>query len=834
MANIGTLMAHIGVNTADLKRAEAEMAAFTRQARTGFARLIPMVTKTSAVLGILAAVVGIKSTKAFMDFEKQLRNVGTLLGDQAKVLMPRFQKEILGLNAALGSATDITRGLYQAISAGLPKGAEALEFVTKAAQAAQAGLSDVFTAVDAGTSVLNAFGMQAKESDRIFDAMFQTVKDGKTTFEALASGIGRVVTISAVAGVSMEEMFAALASLTKAGLSTDEAVTALRQTILTFLDPMPDAVEFAKQLGIELSASALKSRGLHSILGDLGKALGENAGLYAKVFSNVRALTGALPLASKLSADFAQNLKNQAEAAGAAAEAFSIVEPGLGHRIKTLGRTIQQALIPVGESIAIGITPVIEFAQAAAEWLKQTTAKLQGYTTKTEVLNMRIEEQQNRIKSLQEELDRTVKVAERYEAIDEFLGKAFGPKNQDRIKKIKEALVEARWELGNLQQDLETAQFEELMSGVPPAYPAFKPTKPVQLPAGPLPDSKEIKAAMDFQIAQMEILIRSETLTREERLAIWDAYEEKRREQINEEIKALKEQGVEKEVVWAYEKNALVEMTNLYSTLSSAIADIPEWRPTPIHPDIAAGLIKTEEQIEQWTSLREHFQAMTQDAEKAFDYMEQMSIQTARNMQNSFGSFFFKLVKGEFDSLLDVVKGFADAMIRIMADIAAQMAAQKLFGQAFLAGEGPLGGLLGSIGKALKFEEGGLVSEPIIGVGKSGKTYSIGEAGPELIIPMGNIKKRFGDGGVISEPVMGIGASGTTYLMGEKGPEWVIPALDVERPLSSAKREELTQNIYLVDSREDIQNLGPEDVVLLVSSDIAKGGVITRTIKTYL
>ena len=52
-------------------------------------------------------------------------------------------------------------------------------------------------------------------------------KRGKLTFAELAANIGKVAPMARAAGMSMEDMMAAIATMTRQGLGTDEASTRL-------------------------------------------------------------------------------------------------------------------------------------------------------------------------------------------------------------------------------------------------------------------------------------------------------------------------------------------------------------------------------------------------------------------------------------------------------------------------------------------------------------------------------------------------------------------------------------------------------------------------------
>jgi len=163
-------------------------------------------------LGAAAALVGVKATKMAAELDLALREVSTLL--------PGTVEDMNGLRVAVISLSTnvpdppalLTKGLYQIISAGITDTADSLYVLEIASRAAVAGLTDTFTSADALTTVLNAFQLEASEAERVADIFFATIKEGKTTFPELAGAIGNVATTAALAGVSMEEMGAAIAT----------------------------------------------------------------------------------------------------------------------------------------------------------------------------------------------------------------------------------------------------------------------------------------------------------------------------------------------------------------------------------------------------------------------------------------------------------------------------------------------------------------------------------------------------------------------------------------------------------------------------------------------
>jgi TP901 family phage tail tape measure protein len=229
------------------------------------------------------------SIKELAAYEKQLAEVSTMLDDQTMRYLPQYKEELADLAIEYGESTEaLSRGLYDILSASIDA-ADALDVLEVATKAAKAGLTDTGTAADAITTVLNSYSMEAEEAGRVSDILFATVKRGKTTFGQLAPSIGKVTSLAASAGLSIEEVAAALATMTRAGVQTDIAITSLKGILTTFLAPQQKSVDVAKKWGIELNTNTLRTKGLTGVVREL-KTMNQES--VASIFSNVRALTG--------------------------------------------------------------------------------------------------------------------------------------------------------------------------------------------------------------------------------------------------------------------------------------------------------------------------------------------------------------------------------------------------------------------------------------------------------------------------------------------------------------------------------------------------------------
>jgi len=312
--------------------------------------LSSMGKRMSTMVTLPIAIAGVAITKMAMDFETQMANIFTLM-DDATIHSRDWKNEVLDLSKRVPQSTDVlAKGLYDIVSAGIDAG-KAMDVLEVASKSATAGLTDTAVSADAITSVLNAYGLEAEDATDVSDVLFTTIKYGKTTFAELGPQIGKVVATAAAAGVSFDEVGAALATMTISGLKTDQAIVGLNQTILAFLKPTDEAKEVAAELGFDLSATTLATMGLGGAMTELSQKLGisvddmiamEQAGLsdaemydelanktgksaemMAELFPNIRALKGALILAKDEGAKFNEMLEKQETRLGATEEAFA-------------------------------------------------------------------------------------------------------------------------------------------------------------------------------------------------------------------------------------------------------------------------------------------------------------------------------------------------------------------------------------------------------------------------------------------------------------------------------------------------------------------------------
>ena len=281
--------------------------------------------------GLVLYQVLTRLAKAFQDtvgaaigLDAAMRNVNSISG-LSEGQLRSLSGAVLELSRHIPkSATDLANGLYDIASSGF-QGAAGLEVLRASGIAAVAGLTDTATAAQVVAGSLNAYGLSAGSASAVSDTLFQTVNLGVLQFSDLAQGLGQVTGAAAASKVPLEDVGAAIATLTRAGSVPAEAFTSLNQVMAQIIQPGDAMAATLKSLGYQSGASALATKGLHGVIEQLRQSTGGSAEQVTRLFTDVRAARGALLLmtdSGKLYNEVQQGFSDKTELSGRAMATF--------------------------------------------------------------------------------------------------------------------------------------------------------------------------------------------------------------------------------------------------------------------------------------------------------------------------------------------------------------------------------------------------------------------------------------------------------------------------------------------------------------------------------
>ena len=328
------------------------------------ASLGTLLAPITAGITLIAAFGKVFSTLAAQDFASA--KIKTL-GVEADALTPKLatlSNQLSGQVSQLG----LLEASYDVASAGFGETAELIDVLKASQLGATGGFSDLATVTDATTSVLNAYGLESDKAAKIVDGFVQTQNDGKIVVQQYAQQIGRLAPIAAGAGVGIEELNAAISSVTATGVPVESTFAGLRQVIAAIQKPTGEAAKAAEKLGIDFSAAALSSKGLGGVLQEIIDKGGASEETLALLFGSVEARTAVLPLLNDQLVSFNKNLENQAEAQGTAAQAAFTSSNTIQGQLTRLGTAFTN-LAGEGSEFGIVIRETLKVAAVTIEAL---------------------------------------------------------------------------------------------------------------------------------------------------------------------------------------------------------------------------------------------------------------------------------------------------------------------------------------------------------------------------------------------------------------------------------------------------------------------------------
>ena len=319
---------------------------------------------------ILAAATA--GAKLNSDFTVGLAKVSTLV-DTTVVDMNKMRAELVALSNETGvSVTELTEGTYQAISASVDA-SKAVDFMRVSALGAKAGFTDMTTATDALTTIINAYGMETERASDMMDRLIITQNLGKTTVDEIGKSIGQVIPTAASAGMSIDELLASVASLTASGTQTSAAMTGMKAALSNIIKPTADAVKAAQSLGLEFTQAHLAQVGWAQFLDEVKTATGGNIEIMGKLFGSTEALNTVLSLTGNGANKFKESLDGMANSTGATNDAIGKLDATPAAQLEKAVNQLKNAAM----ELAQGLTPLLSrtsrMTKAFAEWLNNLT-----------------------------------------------------------------------------------------------------------------------------------------------------------------------------------------------------------------------------------------------------------------------------------------------------------------------------------------------------------------------------------------------------------------------------------------------------------------------------
>lgn len=294
---------------------------------------------------------GTAGAKMALDLDNGIRKV-TTLADKDILPVSKIRNEVRAISDASGIAqTEIAESVYSALSAGV-ESSKVMEFVRSGIDLTRAGFTDMDTAIDATTTVLNAYGDKAYDISKMHDIFVQTQDKGKISVDELGKNIGRVIPTASLLGVNLNQLGASYAILTAKGQNAQLATTNLNSMLDELGKSGSNADKILRQkTGKGFAKLTEDGKNVGEVLGILNEHAKKSGQSLKDMFGSGTAGSAAVALLSEGVEGFNKSLADMDGSTGKTAENAKKMEDGW-LKIQKATTQVKNALIDVGAVIA--------------------------------------------------------------------------------------------------------------------------------------------------------------------------------------------------------------------------------------------------------------------------------------------------------------------------------------------------------------------------------------------------------------------------------------------------------------------------------------------------
>lgn len=320
--------------------------------------------------------------KLGMEFDKTMARVGAVSNASAEDL-GRLRDKARELGAStVFSASQAAEGMTYLAMAGF-KTDDMLKAMPGMLNLASAGQVDLASASDIAASMLNGFGLEASQINRVADTMVNTFANSSTDLQGLGETMKYVAPVAASMGVDLETVAAMAGKLGDNAIRGSQAGTAMRAVFTRLVAPATEGQKALYALGVSVKDAQGNVRAMPDVLKDIGVALNKlpqaaQAAIKKDIFGQ-EAMSAAGILMNNAVDGTLQNFIDKVKEAGSAERVAKEQTDNLDGDLASLNSAFEETQLTLSEAV----TPAI---RKCTVWLTKGIGAVGAFAKKHETL----------------------------------------------------------------------------------------------------------------------------------------------------------------------------------------------------------------------------------------------------------------------------------------------------------------------------------------------------------------------------------------------------------------------------------------------------------------
>lgn len=275
-----------------------------------------------------------RATEEAIQFSSRIAEIQTLTQRNA-ISASAWAANVRQLSDAFGQTNSvIAEGVYEAVSNQVVRAADAFRFMRDSLEFSLAAVTDAANASNLLASAINSFELATSDADSVAAKFFTIIDLGRVRADDLANTFGRVGPIAKALGISLEEVGAAIATISIQGVRPGETLTQISSLMQKLFQPTDAMKDLFQEWGVANAQAAIATFGFQGVLGLLNVEAAKGTDRLGELVSLIRGVRGIVGLTGNSFDEFNRSLEQIKNSGTDYKNAIDIVRESTGKQLQ--------------------------------------------------------------------------------------------------------------------------------------------------------------------------------------------------------------------------------------------------------------------------------------------------------------------------------------------------------------------------------------------------------------------------------------------------------------------------------------------------------------------